>query len=870
MFNKEQKFYSALKNLFVGAKLEGEGGYINLMNMKTEYFKKIEKIIKEKINNNEFSKNEKDELFDKLYTFFDNYFNDGGSIFFSSTPVYKNIYAKVYSDREDVSLFWKTKDLYYVKTEVNYQSMENLTLNDDDIFKFNFDAGELVNKKANEKKELAFYFIGLEKTNNNNFNLKFKIKYKESVKYDNLKKILNIEDTAKIRKFLNENWKEIEKYKNIRKIKNNLDVSILNFNNKNKNTVKADFLITEKENNLVKYFLIEPVITDVGEIKKYCEKKGLIIFKEDDILKAFRIYKRQNEIDYFIHKDAGKFLREQFDLFIYQYLANDLDTIFDQKRLDSIRKIKKIAYLVIDLIAKFEDELKKIWLKPKFVLNSNYVITLDRILKKEKGLELIEKIFNNNGIKEQIQEWKDLGIVEENFKIENIFNNNNNNEIFKELNDKYKHLPIDTKYFDETIKYEILSLFDNLDDKLDGWLIKSENFQALNTILPKFKEKVQLIYIDPPFNTGSDFEYIDRFQDSTWLTLMYDRIKIARDFLSYDGSFYLHLDWNANYLGRFLLNYVFGKENFVNEIIWKYQGTGEPKKAYKRKHDIIYLYSKFLEKQIFNEEYAFEIINDFSKSKYNKKDENGLYKEIKHKNGNVYKQYLKEKMRERDVWEIPIINANALERLSFDTQKPEILLKKIIEVSSNKNSIVLDFFLGSGTTTAIAYKLHRKWIGIELGEHFYSIILPRMKRVLFYDKSGISREDDIKKIYNEKEAGGFFKYYEIEQFEDTLRNAVYKNAFYKSEDNIKNVEFKYDLKLAYKGIEIDYKNEITKYNFENLYKNIDIPETISNLIGKKIKKITKIKVIFEDDFEVDLNNLTFEKYPFLKPLIWWE
>ena len=148
--DKQQKFYFALRDLFIGGKVEGNSGYVNLMNIKSEYFNKIEKLIREKVAN-ELEEEKRDELYDKLYTFFDSYFSNGGAIFFSSTPIYKNIYARVYSDREDVSLFWKTKDLYYVKTEVNYQSI-NLTLNKFRNFSFYFDASELEHKKNNEKK----------------------------------------------------------------------------------------------------------------------------------------------------------------------------------------------------------------------------------------------------------------------------------------------------------------------------------------------------------------------------------------------------------------------------------------------------------------------------------------------------------------------------------------------------------------------------------------------------------------------------------------------------------------------------------------------------------------------------------------------
>lgn len=116
----------------------------------------------------------------------------------------------------------------------------------------------------------------------------------------------------------------------------------------------------------------------------------------------------------------------------------------------------------------------------------------------------------------------------------------------------------------------MLSSFDNLEELLNGELIKSDNFQALNTIMPKYQGKIDLIYIDPPFNTGSDFEYKDKFQDSTWLSLMENRLELAKNLLSDKGSFYLHLDHNANYRGRELLNSIFGEENFRNEIIWYY------------------------------------------------------------------------------------------------------------------------------------------------------------------------------------------------------------------------------------------------------------------------------------------------------------
>ena len=110
------------------------------------------------------------------------------------------------------------------------------------------------------------------------------------------------------------------------------------------------------------------------------------------------------------------------------------------------------------------------------------------------------------------------------------------------------------KYTGKDLEIEILKLFDNLDYSLDGWIIKSENYQALNTILPKFKEKAQTIYIDPPFNTGEDFSYVDRFQDSSWSSLVNDRIMKSLEFLQKTGCCFFHLNENVKYYGKILLN----------------------------------------------------------------------------------------------------------------------------------------------------------------------------------------------------------------------------------------------------------------------------------------------------------------------------
>lgn len=298
---KEQKFYEALRDLFVGAKIEGEGGFINLMKIKSKYYEKIEETLKEDVEKAlQKYPNFREELFDKLYSFFSRYFSENGSIYFVFTPSAQDIYDKIYTNEKDVILFWKTHMLYYVKTDRIYRSLE-IEINN---YKFYFDVSKLEYKKANEKRDLIYEL------------------------------------------------KEV----------------------KDDGTIVFEVYYSEKGK-----------LTKTDEILKELKKKGIQI-KEDDLEKAFKTFEKQSEVDYFINKNAREFLKEQFKLWLYQYIYNE-ESEWPKERIDQLQILKNIAYKIIDFIAKFEDELVKIWNKPKFVRNSNYVITLDRI----NNLNLIKK-----------------------------------------------------------------------------------------------------------------------------------------------------------------------------------------------------------------------------------------------------------------------------------------------------------------------------------------------------------------------------------------------------------------------------------------------------------------------------------------------
>jgi len=470
---KEQKFYKALQDIFIGAKIEGQGGFVNLMKIKSNYYSKIEKILKDDIEKAlKQYPTFRDELFDRLYTFFNRYFTESGSIYFNSTPFHNNIYEKVYTDDRDVILFWKTQMLYYVKTDRIFKSMPI----EFDSYKFYFDATTIENKKANEKRSLIYEL------------------------------------------------KEVKEDK----------------------TIVFNVYYSEKGR-----------VTKTEDILKDLKKKNINI-DEETLERAFRIFEKQSEVDFFINKNAKAFLQEQFKLWSYQYFWEGAKE-WNADRVNELQILKDKAFKIIDFISQFEDELVKIWNKPKFVKNSNYVITLDRL-----NDNIIEKIIYHRNLDEQIEEWKQIGIVDDAFKTKYVFEN----DIYgKKLTKKYEHLPIDTKYFKD-LELEILNQFDNLDQSLDGWLIKSENYQALNTILPKFKEKVQTIYIDPPFNLDSSDQFLYRtnYKDANWATLLENRLRIAKECLNEKGSIFVRCDYNGNWIVRCLMDEIFGKENFRNEI----------------------------------------------------------------------------------------------------------------------------------------------------------------------------------------------------------------------------------------------------------------------------------------------------------------
>ena len=895
----KKAFYSKLEDCYLGAKIKqankdksaNKSGFTNLLDIKEKYFNYVKNYLEQRID---FQNSEDaSEIYNKLFTFFDSYLNETGTPFFIDTPIYKNIYAKIYSNSKDTNLFYKTQNLYYVKSDIIFES---LTLSDSKgKYNFYFDASEFKQNSDNNKSKTFFklHSIGFDE--------------------NDIKQI-----TIKV-----SNQKDLfPKLSNIFK--------------QNSNEFNEEFL-KALDNNKIK-------------------------INEEELKKIFRSYRKQNEIDFFIHKNAKAFLEEQFDLWMFNHLYKDSQIQqWNPNAIKRMQEVRNIAYEIIYFIAKFEDELKAIWLKPKFAKNTEYVFSLDIIINKAKdSKKLLDLIFKDKNFKNQIKEWKELNLIDENFNISSLQGK------IEEI-EKYKFIPIDTKYLSREVKFELLSSFDNLEELLNGELIKSDNFQALNTIMPKYQDKIDLIYIDPPYNSpSSEIIYKNNFKDSTWLSMMQNRLAIAKDFLSKSGILACAIDENEQENLGLLLSDIFSEyektcvsvchnpkgiqggfiaqnnefayflspEKMVSnnrpipKDAWKYDhlrnwgGESERNTAkncfypiYVKDSEIIgfgnvcaddfHPSANIVRDDGIIEVYPIDSNGIERKWTYARQSVESIWKNLKtekDKNGTISIKKPIVEVRFKTIWNDSTyiagdygskILTNILPNNQFDFPKSIHTVKDSIYLASKEDSIILDFFGGSGTTAHAVLELNkegsnRKFVLVEMGEHFYSVIIPRIKKVAF---SSEWKEGKLKENKQVNPIAIAFRYYELESYEEALANCEYvlKIGNDKKINSIPyNINDYYNENIDfYEGI-IDYRksrklikklnkaeNKPITINMSAEYREeFDIFQTIANIMNLKIKKLFLDKNGFEsceyDNGEIlNIENVDLYKYPKLKSLIWW-
>src|ERR1035437_344965 len=288
----------------------------------------------------------------------------------------------------------------------------------------------------------------------------------------------------------------------------------------------------------------------------------------------------------------------------------------------------------------------------------------------------------------------------------------------------------------------------------EGWknkLVWGDNLLVAGSLFEKFAGQVDLIYIDPPFATGADFRFKVQVGDGaegivkdhsvleekayrdTWgrglesyFQMMYERLVLLKDLLSDNGSIYVHLDWRVAHYIKVIMDSIFGYDNFQREIIWwpnNVSGFKGIAPNWIRDHETLLYYSKTKER-VFNKSYQ-EYSPEYVTATFVHDDHDG---KGKYRWRYERKQYADESkgVPTSDVWDIPYLRQNAIERVGFDTQKPLSLLKRIILASSNEGDLVADFFCGSGTTLVAAEMLGRRWIGCDLSKWAINVTRKRL------------------------------------------------------------------------------------------------------------------------------------------------
>jgi len=308
-------------------------------------------------------------------------------------------------------------------------------------------------------------------------------------------------------------------------------------------------------------------------------KGFLSVYSKNDrplLLHQLSRFTAKNSRDFFIHKNLKKFLSEQLDYFIKSEVIS-IDTLERERFLDRhitrAKVVREIGGRIIDFLAQIEDFQKKLWEKKKFVLKTEYVITTDRVPE-----EFYPEILKNN---KQTAEWQALGFGKAPSKTG--------------LNEK--KLPIDTRHFAEDFKERLLEKLTeaaDLDDLLDGLMIKSENWQGLNLLIGKYRERVKCIYIDPPYNTGGDgFLYKDQYQHSAWLSMIQNRLDLSSEYSMIAGSILVSIDDIEFENLRRMIGNTFGSENFVDTIIWKKRyGGGAKEKHLVSLHEYVLFFAR--------------------------------------------------------------------------------------------------------------------------------------------------------------------------------------------------------------------------------------------------------------------------------------
>jgi adenine-specific DNA-methyltransferase len=497
------------------------------------------------------------EVFSHLYSFFRRYYHEGD--FLSLRRYKEGVYAIPY-EGEEVKLHWANADQYYVKSS-EYLREYAFTLPGDKSVHFRLVAGsaEQNNNKAASGKERRFILVGDSPVVEENGVLVVGFEYRPS--------------------------EGQEKQADL-------------------NRQAVEMILGARGLDDWTRALRQPAPTESNGRRTVLEKH-------------LTQYTARNTFDYFIHKDLGGFLRRELDFYIKNEVMHLDDIEHDtapkvEQYLSQIKVIRLIAGKIIQFLAQIEDFQKKLWLKKKFVVETNYCITLDRVPE-----ELYPEIAANDA---QWYEWSGLFAItpDLDFSITNGAAHSTRLAFLR----SHSHLPLDTSHFSSAFTERLVASFGDLSEALSGVLIHGDNFHALSLLSNGIAGKVDCVYIDPPYNTGADgFPYKDAYQHSSWLTMMENRLQPVLRLLARTGVLTVSIGREEVFHLANLLDALFGETNRVGDLVWE-KGRKNDARYFSLGHDYILAYARdelhlSAQKTRWREEKpgAKEILQEFSRLK---------------------------------------------------------------------------------------------------------------------------------------------------------------------------------------------------------------------------------------------------------------
>jgi len=824
------------------------------------------------LNNGDIKEEFQNKIYNYILDFFGLYYYNGDFGYNDrSIAPFKVEYDEDY-DGSDTMLFWKHKNQYYIKTGNGFNSIR-FDLYGQKMFRLETnEQSEDTNQSQNNNKDTSvkhYVLNRIELDNDGTHRVIFNLAKSSTSKAEIIKRILTEAEFTDA----NISFDNIEKYlfdadgKSIFKDLTDDCYKVQEGAVKGLGTLKVS-----------KESVLKKINSNFDRANKIDEEDELfkIIYNLDRRLNTFYV---GNDSDFFIHKDLNGFLTKEKEKFVKNHILSDLNTIYncqtDNTSLIIAQSFDEIVSIIIGFLGAAEEFQKKLFLKKKKVVVSEYCLTVDNIDESNYS-EIIEN-------EKQIQEWVNLGFIE------------NDTEINKEYLIGHPTLVIDTKFYAPEFKDKLLASIDNLEEKTQGLLINSENFQALNLLQDKYRGKVKCIYIDPPYNTGSDgFVYKDNFKHSSWLSMITNRLHIGKELMSDGGVIFTSIDDEELKDVKSIMDYEFGRDNFISQFIWqKKKGGGNDSKYVAIEHEYIVTYTLDLKKCIpwygeFDEKYLKRykhqddkgrffwdtlarpglnnpinydiempdgtILNGdwvISKKRFVLEKETGSIKISKKSNGGwsvQFKQYLGEGKKPRSLLDSSIVGLNSEGKNElknffgnekvFNNPKTSKLIKNILTYPANCD-VVLDFFAGSGTTGNAVLDINKnntedsskKYLLVEMGGYFDSVLKPRIQKVIYSEnwKEGkpLDANGSLKQI---------FKYQTFEQYEDLINRIevggempenLPLSYLYKPEEYL--LDSNLNIKKPFDNTVLFGKN--------NTESKVDLIETYNYLKGYEVKSI---------------------------------